>query len=212
MGEALHVWEISVHSQLALIVCVCSVMSKSLQLHELQPTRLFCPWDFTGKYTGVGCHFLLHGIFLKRGLNPQILHCRWILHHCAAWEPTSQFCCKLKTARKKNNARMLLMEYWTLMMKCSYQIERKIERKFVGNKVLNPVVRAQLLQLCPTLCDPMDHSLPGSSVHRVFQAKILEWVVISFSYSQKNTQAFLLSPFTNKIMRGRRVLAEVYTL
>ena len=36
-------------------------------------------------------------------------------------------------------------------------------------------------QLCPTLCDPMDCSLPGSSVHGIFQAKILEWVAISSS-------------------------------
>ena len=35
--------------------------------------------------------------------------------------------------------------------------------------------------MCPTLCDPMDYSLPGSSVHGIFQAKILEWVAISFS-------------------------------
>ena len=35
-------------------------------------------------------------------------------------------------------------------------------------------------QLCPTLCDPMDYSLPGSSVHWIFQARILEWVAISF--------------------------------
>ena len=33
----------------------------------------------------------------------------------------------------------------------------------------------------PTLCDPMDCSLPGSSVCRILQARILEWVVISFS-------------------------------
>ena len=33
----------------------------------------------------------------------------------------------------------------------------------------------------PTLCDPMDHSLPGSSVHGIFQARILEWVSVSFS-------------------------------
>ena len=33
---------------------------------------------------------------------------------------------------------------------------------------------------CPTLCDPMDCSLPGSSVHGIFQARILEWVAISF--------------------------------
>ena len=35
--------------------------------------------------------------------------------------------------------------------------------------------------LCPTLCDPIDSSLPGSSVHGIFQARILEWVAISFS-------------------------------
>ena len=33
---------------------------------------------------------------------------------------------------------------------------------------------------CPTLCDPMDCSLPGSSVHGILQARILEWVAISF--------------------------------
>ena len=36
-------------------------------------------------------------------------------------------------------------------------------------------------QSCPTLCDPMDCSPPGSSVHGIFQARILEWVAISFS-------------------------------
>ena len=36
-------------------------------------------------------------------------------------------------------------------------------------------------QSCLTLCDPMDCSPPGSSVHEIFQARILEWVAISFS-------------------------------
>ena len=36
-------------------------------------------------------------------------------------------------------------------------------------------------QSCPTLCDPMDCSLPGFSVHGIFQARVLEWVAISFS-------------------------------
>ena len=36
-------------------------------------------------------------------------------------------------------------------------------------------------QSCPTLCDPVDCRLPGSSVHRIFQARVLEWVAISFS-------------------------------
>ena len=37
---------------------------------------------------------------------------------------------------------------------------------------------AMSLQLCPTLCDPMDRSLPGSSVHGILQARILEWVAM----------------------------------
>ena len=36
-------------------------------------------------------------------------------------------------------------------------------------------------QSCPTLCDPIDYSLLGSSVHGIFQARVLEWVAISFS-------------------------------
>jgi len=38
------------------------------------PARLLCPWDFPGKNTGVGCHFLLLGIFLTQGLKPRSLH------------------------------------------------------------------------------------------------------------------------------------------
>ena len=40
---------------------------------------------------------------------------------------------------------------------------------------------AKSLQLCPTLCDPRDGSLLGSSVHGICQARLLEWVAISFS-------------------------------
>ena len=42
-------------------------------------------------------------------------------------------------------------------------------------------VCAKVLQLCPTLCDPMGCSLPGSSVHGIFQARILEWVAMPSS-------------------------------
>ena len=40
---------------------------------------------------------------------------------------------------------------------------------------------SEVAQSCPTLCDPMDYSLSGSSVHGFFQARILEWVAIAFS-------------------------------
>ena len=41
--------------------------------------------------------------------------------------------------------------------------------------------KVKITQSCLTLCDPMDCSLPGSSVHRILQARTLEWVAISFS-------------------------------
>ena len=40
---------------------------------------------------------------------------------------------------------------------------------------------SEVAQLCPTLCDTMDGSLPGSSIHGIFQARVLEWVATSFS-------------------------------
>ena len=58
----------------------CSVMSDSLRPHGLQPTRLLCPWDFPGKSTGVGCHFLLQGVFPTQGSDPGLPHCRQMLY------------------------------------------------------------------------------------------------------------------------------------
>ena len=54
-------------------------------------------------------------------------------------------------------------------------------RSFLFLLSLSVHVRAKLLQLCPTFFDPMGRSLPGSYVQEILQARILEWVVISFS-------------------------------
>ena len=43
------------------------------------------------------------------------------------------------------------------------------------------ISESEVAQSCLTLCDPMDGSLPGSAVHGIFQARILEWAAISFS-------------------------------
>ena len=40
---------------------------------------------------------------------------------------------------------------------------------------------SEVAQLCPTLSDPMDYSLPDSSIHGIFQARVLEWGAIAFS-------------------------------
>ena len=49
--------------------------------HGLSPARLLCPWEFPGKHTGVGCRFLLQGIFPIQGSNLGLLLGRWILYY-----------------------------------------------------------------------------------------------------------------------------------
>ena len=58
-------------------------------------------------------------------------------------------------------------------------------------------VHAKLLQLCLTRCNPMDCSLPGSSVHGIFQTRILEWVVMPSSR-------------VSSLPRDRACVSEVY--
>ena len=81
-------------------------MSNSVRPYRWQPTRLPCPWDYPGKNTGVGCHFLLQ-------------------------------CMKVKS-------------------------------------------ESEVTQSRSTLSDPMDCCQPGSSVHGIFQAKVLELSAIAF--------------------------------
>ena len=68
-----------------------SVMSNSLRPHGLWPTGLLCPWNSPDKNTGVGCHFLLQGIFLTQGSNLDLRHCRQILYYWATSETLSLY-------------------------------------------------------------------------------------------------------------------------
>ena len=54
-------------------------------------------------------------------------------------------------------------------------------------------VKVLVTQSCPTLCNPMDCSLPGSSVHGILQTRILEWVTMPFSRGIFLTQELNLS-------------------
>ena len=88
------------------------------------PLFMEFPWDFLGKNSGVGCHFLLQGIFPNLGIRPT--------------SPT-----------------------WA-------------------------AAAAKSLQSYPTLCNPVDSSLPGSAIPGIVQARTLEWVTISFSIAWKD--------------------------
>ena len=53
----------------------------TLRPHKMSPIRLLCAWDFPGKNTGVGCHFLLQGIFPTQGSNSGLQHYKQTLYH-----------------------------------------------------------------------------------------------------------------------------------
>ena len=61
----------------------------------------------------------------------------------------------------------------------SHEIKRCL---LFGRKVMTNLVKViEVTQSCPTLCNPMDYSLPGYSLHGILQERILEWIAISFS-------------------------------
>ena len=53
---------------------------------------------------------------------------------------------------------------------------------------------SEVAQLCLTLLDPMDCSPPGSSVHGIFQARVLEWGAIALAQVKKNVYMYLYNP------------------
>ena len=73
-------------------------------------------------------------------------------------------------------------ELKSLLMKVKEESE-KVGLKFniQKTKIMTAAAAAKSLQSCPTLCDPMDCSPPGFSIHGILQARTLEWVAISFS-------------------------------
>ena len=56
-----------------------------------------------------------------------------------------------------------------------------MQKEEVKKHLAAAAAAAKSLQLCPTLCNPINGSLPGSSVHGIFQARVLVWVAIAFS-------------------------------
>ena len=110
-------------------------MSDSVRPHRRQPTRLPRPWDSPGKNTGVGCHFLLQYMKVKR--------------------------------------------------------------------------ESEVAQSCLTLSDPMDCSPPGSSVHGIFQARVLEWGATAFSNMLSRLVITFLSSFKLYITISFALLSSI---
>ena len=81
----------------------CSVVSDSSWPYGLEPARLFCPWGFPGKNIGVGCHFLLQGIFPIQGSNPG--EGEWDPWYCHHFHIYSSCCFEHNSQRFNINSR-----------------------------------------------------------------------------------------------------------
>ena len=72
---------------------------------------------------------------------------------------------------------LYIWRFWGLEPKRNFDINIKIQYTCWQSEVKE----SEVAQSCPTLCDPMDCSLSGSSIQGIFQARVLEWIAISFS-------------------------------
>ena len=190
-GHEAHTLRLTLHLAYCIdqYVCVCSVVSDSAWPHRLQPARLLflCPWDFSSQNTGMGCQFLLWGIFLTQGSNLHFLHllyCRRVLYHWATGESLmskyGSCCCCIASVvsdsvQPQRQQPTRLPRPWDSPGKntgvgCHFLLQcRKVKSE------------SEVAQLCPTPSEPMDCSLPGSSVHGICQARVLEWGATAFS-------------------------------
>ena len=112
-------------------------------------------------------------------LEPDILECeiKWALGSI--------------TTNKASGSHRIPVELFQILKNDAVKVLHSICQKNLENSAATTVLEkvtyhsstkeSEVAQLCPTLCEPMDCSLPGFSVHGIFQARVLEWVAISFS-------------------------------
>ena len=68
---------------------------------------------------------------------------------------------------------------------------------------------SEVAQLCPTLCNPMDCSPPGSSIHGIFQARVLEWAAIPFS---RGSSPHIQVPLTSSQKQSRLLVTKCFEM
>ena len=99
MHASFYIWGKSGVWCVCVCVCVCLCVQSFSNAHFFATPWTVWPlssWDFLGKKTGVGCHFLLQGIFPNQGSNSGLPHCRQTLYRlshqgipCWSWDPTT---------------------------------------------------------------------------------------------------------------------------
>ena len=109
---------------------------------------------------------------------------RWSLVGCHLWGP-AELGSDLAVAAAKVVSKQWIcnageVDYVSITMLSRSETKTQVSKTLVCNKSM-ACGESKVVQSCPTLCDPMDSSLPRSSIHGIFQATVLEWVAISFS-------------------------------
>ena len=104
---------------------------------------------------------------------------RWILYHWSHQE--SQNNSWMITQLIGGRTRIQTWALYIASVTPTYDFCSRQPAWFVSTTRVGLESESEVAQSCPTLCDPMDCSLPGSSVHGIFQARVLEWIAISFS-------------------------------
>ena len=169
--------------------------------HGLWPSRLLYPWNSPGKNAGVkvSSHSLLQGIFLTQKSSPSLPHYhqshqgdpQWVfvnpslpgyLSFPSHFPPITV---KKHAAAKSLQSCLTLRPYRQQPTRLLCPWDSPVKNTGVGCHFLLQGVKvkseSEVAQSCPTLSDPMDCSLRGSSVHGIFQARVLEWGAIAFS-------------------------------
>ena len=157
-------------------MCMCLSACGSM---DLEPTRLLCPWGFPGKISSS------RGSFQPKDLNPVSCIGRRILYHWVIWEA------------------LFLGQITFYACKCLFVKFGFLYFHLFG---VREKVKVLFAHPCLILCDPMEWGPPGSSVHRISQATILEWVVISFSrgslWPMSQTWVFWVSCITGDSLQS----------
>ena len=147
----------------------------------------------------MGSHVFLQGIFPNQGSNPGLLYYRQALNHLSRQGISRtglQFslvqllsCVPLFSTpwTAARQASLSITSSWSLLTLISIESVMPSNHLILCRPLLLPPAvnlsqhQSEVAQSCPTLCDPMDCSLSGSSVHGIFQARVREWIAISFS-------------------------------
>ena len=149
-----------------------SVVSDSLQPHESQHARPPCPSPTPRK-------LLIHVYRVSDTIQPS--------HPLSSPSSPAPNPSRIRVFSNESTVCMRWPKYW------SFSISPSSEHPGLISFRMDWLSRkSEVTQSCPTLCDPMDCNLPGSSIHGIFLARILDWVAISFSKSRKAYCNFFL--------------------